>query len=66
MEIGSKKLILKTTNLLNYDIDMKGVLNDEIDSREIGESGFAQENLILSNIDEIITHNKVTTNQSNG
>ena len=45
---------------------MRGVLKDELDDREIGMPGFVQENLIQSNIDEIINHNKVITNQSTG
>ena len=45
---------------------MKVILNDDIDSREIGGPGFVQANIILSNLDEIITHDKVTTNQSTG
>ena len=45
---------------------MKGVLKVEINSRDIGGRGFVQENIILSKLDEIITHNKVTTNQSTG
>ena len=43
---------------------MKVTLKDEIDSRDIGGPGFVQANIILSNLDEIITHDKVTTNQS--
>ena len=46
--------------------DMKGVLKDEINTREIGGPDFFQVNWILSNLDEIITQNKVTTNQSTG
>ena len=46
--------------------DMKGVLKDEIDAREIGGPGFVQENIIFSKIDEIIPHNTITTNQSTG
>ena len=45
---------------------MKGILKDDIDAREIGGPGFVQANIILSNLDEIITHDKVTTNQSTG
>ena len=45
---------------------MKGVLKVEINSRDIGGQGFVQENIILSKLDEIITHNEVTTNQSTG
>ena len=45
---------------------MKGVLKDKLDTREISGLGFVQEILIFSNLDEIITHNKVTTNQSTG
>ena len=44
--------------------DMKRVLKYEPEVREISEPGFIQTNLILSKLDEIITHNKVTTNQS--
>ena len=45
---------------------MKEVLKDKLGAREIGGPGFVQENLILSNLHEIITHKKVTTNQSTG
>ena len=45
---------------------MKGVLKVEINSRDIGGQVFVQENIILSKLDEIITHNEVTTNQSTG
>ena len=44
--------------------DMKGVLKDYLDAREIGGPGFVQENIYISSINEIITHIKVTTNQS--
>ena len=43
---------------------MKVVLKDNPDPREISGAYFFQANLILSKLDEIITHNKVTTNQS--
>ena len=42
--------------------EMKGLLKDELDTREIGGMVFIQENLILSKLDEIISQNKVTTN----
>ena len=45
---------------------MKVILKDEIDSRDIGGPGFVQANIILSNLYEIITHDKTTTNQSTG
>ena len=46
-----------------YDTrSMKEVLKDKLGAREIGGPGFVQENLILSYLHEIITHNKVTTN----
>ena len=45
---------------------MKGALEDELNAREINGLGFVQGNLILSKLDETITHNKVTTNQSTG
>ena len=43
--------------------DTKGLLKDKIDDREKVGPGFVQEILILTKIDEIITYNKVTTNQ---
>ena len=46
--------------------DTKRVLKDELNARDIGRPVFVQANLILSKMDEIITHNKVTTNQRNG
>ena len=45
---------------------MKGLLKDEIDTREIGGIVFVQENIILSKFDEIISQNKITTNQGTG
>ena len=42
---------------------MKGVLKDKLYAIDIGSPGIVQANLIISKIDEIITHNKVTTNQ---
>ena len=45
---------------------MKGILKVEINARDIGGRGFVQENIILSKLDEIITHNNVTTNQITG
>ena len=45
---------------------MKVLLKDELNTRENGGTGFVQENIILSKLDEIITLNKVTTNQSTG
>ena len=45
---------------------MKGLLKDEIDAQDICGTGFVQENLILSKLDEIIIHNKVTSKQSIG
>ena len=41
-------------------------MKDEINTIEICGQGFDQANLILSKLDEIIPHNKVTTNQSTG
>ena len=38
----------------------------ELNIRDIGGPGFVQENLIFSKLDELITQNKVTTNQSTG
>ena len=46
--------------------DIKGLLKDNIDAREIVGMGFVQAKLIFSKLDEIITHNKVTTKQSTG
>ena len=45
---------------------MKGLLKDELNARYIGGTSFVQANPFLSKIDEIITHNKVTTNNSTG
>ena len=45
---------------------MKGVLKYELITRDIGGRGFVQENIILSKLNEIITYNKFTTNQSSG
>ena len=45
---------------------MKGVLKDKLDAREISGPGFVQANLFFPKFDEIITQNKVTTNQSTG
>ena len=45
---------------------MKGVLKDKLYAIDIGSPGIVQANLIISKIDEIITHNKVTTNQTTG
>ena len=42
---------------------IKGGLKDELNARYIGGLVFLQEKLIISKLDEIITHNKVTTNQ---
>ena len=44
----------------------KTVLKEKLNTRYIGEPGFVQGNLIFSKLDELITHNKVTTNQSTG
>ena len=44
--------------------DMKIVLKDKLDAGDIGGPGFIQANIILFKLDEIITHNKFTTNQS--
>ena len=44
--------------------DIKGVLKDELSSRDIGGPGFVQKNLTFSKLDEIITRNKFTTNHS--
>ena len=46
--------------------NMKRVLKDELDARQIGGTDFVQANLTFSKLDEIITHNKVTTNQNTG
>ena len=46
--------------------DIKGLLKDNLDAREIGGLVFVQAKLIFSKLDEIITHNNVTTNQSTG
>ena len=62
-KIESLKCIIEDIKV-SVTRDMKGVSKDGIDAREIGGTVFFQENLILSNLDEIITHNKVTTNQS--
>ena len=35
-----------------------------MNAREIGGLSFVQANLILSKLDEIVTHNEITTNQS--
>ena len=43
---------------------MKGVFKDELNAREINGLGFVQRNLIFYNLDETITHNKITTNHS--
>ena len=51
---------------LSFTRDMKGLLKDTINARDIGGPVFVQKHLILSKLDEIITHNKVTTNQSTG
>ena len=45
---------------------MKVVLKDKIDVREIGGPGFVQANIIFPKLDEIITHDKFTKNQSTG
>ena len=45
---------------------MNELLKDELYSREIGGPSFVQEKKYISKIYEIITHNKVTTNQSTG
>ena len=45
---------------------MKGVLKDKLYAIDIGSPGIVQANLIISKLDEIITHNKVTTNQTTG
>ena len=45
---------------------MKGVLKDKLNAVKINGLGFVQGNLILSKLDEIIIHNKVTKNQSTG
>ena len=45
---------------------MKGLLKENSDSREIGGPRFVQANIFFPKLDEIITHNKVTTNQSPG
>ena len=46
--------------------DIKGVLKDELYAIDIGGPVFVQANLFFSKLDEIIAHNKVTTNQSTG
>ena len=46
--------------------DMKGLLKDQLDAREIGGQGYVQSNLLVFKLNEIITQNKVTTNHSNG
>ena len=51
---------------LSFTRDMKGLLKDTINARDIGGPVLVQKHLILSKLDEIITHNKVTTNQSTG
>ena len=51
---------------LSVTRDMKGLLKDEIYTRDIRGPGFVQENLFFSKLDEIITHNKVTKKQSTG
>ena len=45
---------------------MKGLLKENSDSREIGGLGFVQANIFFPKLDEIITHNKDTTNHSTG
>ena len=45
---------------------MKGVLKDQLNVRNINGLGFVQSNLSLSKLDEIITHNKVTSNHITG
>ena len=45
---------------------MKGVLKDELNARDISGTSFVQENIISPMIDEIITQNKITTNQNTG
>ena len=45
---------------------MKGALKENINARDIDGLGFVQANLIFSKLDEIITHDKITTNQSTG
>ena len=46
--------------------DMKGVLEDDLYYRYIGGPGFVQANIIFPKLDEIISQNKVTKNQSKG
>ena len=45
---------------------MKGVLKDKLNVIEINGLGFVKGDLILSKLDEIIIHNKVTSKQSIG
>ena len=42
---------------------MKGVWKDKLDARDISRTSCVQANIIFSKLDEIITHNKVKTNQ---
>ena len=64
-EIESLKFIIEDfkVSVTRY---MKRALKDEFNARDIDGPGFFQENLTLSNLDEIITQNKVTTNHSTG
>ena len=64
-KIESLKCIIQDLKV-SINIDMKGVLIDELDARDIGGPVFFQENLILSKLDKSITKNKVTKNQSTG
>ena len=47
---------------VSFTRDMKGVLKYELNVRDIGGPGFVLKKKLK--LDEIITHNKVTTNQS--
>ena len=44
--------------------DMNVLLKDYLGVREIGGTGFVHINIILSKLDGIITHNKVTKNRA--
>ena len=51
---------------VSFTRDMKVVLKDKLYAIDIGGPGLFQANLIIFKLDEIITHNKVTTNHSTG
>ena len=51
---------------LSVTRDIKGSFKYKLDDRDICVPGFVWGNLTLSKLDEIINHNKVTTNQSTG